>query len=254
MLANPFNISGRVALVTGGDKGLGKAMARGLAQAGADVVIASRHEDEMRRALDEICAGTGRRGAYIVADLSQRHETEQLAQQAMDRMGRVDILVSNAGQLVVQPIDEIVDSDWDRVMKVHVDAAMALTRALAPQMKERRWGRIIYVSSVAALISMPGGAVYSASKAALLGLARAAALDLGPHGVTVNCLAPGPFLTDMPRAVLDEEGLREWAKQTALGRWAEPHELVGPVLLLASDAGSYITGSTLVVDGGSLAR
>src|SRR5262249_13595216 len=147
-----------------------------------------------------------------------------------------------------------VDADWDRIMTLHVDAAMALTRALAPPMKQRRWGRIIYVSSISALISMPGGAIYSASKAALLGLMRGAALDLGPHGVTVNCLAPGPFLTDMPRAVLDEEGFREWAKQTGLGGWAEPEELVGPALLLASDAGSYITGSTLVVDGGCLAR
>lgn len=254
MLANPFNISGRVALVTGGDKGLGKAVARGLAQAGADVVIASRHEDELRLALDEICAGTGRRGATIVADLSQRDEAERLARQALDRMGRVDILVSNAGQFLIQPVDGIVDADWDRVLTLHLGAAMTLTRALAPQMKERHWGRIIYVSSVAALISMPGGAPYSASKAALLGLARAAASDLGPHGVTVNCLAPGPFLTDMPRAVLDDDGFREWAKQTALGRWADPQELVGPVLLLASDAGSYITGSTLVVDGGCLAR
>jgi NAD(P)-dependent dehydrogenase (short-subunit alcohol dehydrogenase family) len=254
MPANPFDLSGRVALVTGGGKGLGKAVARGLAQAGAAVVIAGRHEDELRSALDEICAGTGRQGAYIVADHSQRHETERVARQAMERMGQVDILVSNAGQFILQPIDEIVDSDWDRLMKLHLDAAMALTRALAPPMKARGWGRIIYVSSISALISMPGGVIYSASKAALLGLMRAAALDLGPHGITVNCLAPGPFLTDMPRAVLDEEGFREWAKQTALGRWAEPQELVGPALLLASDAGSYITGSTLVVDGGCMAR
>jgi NAD(P)-dependent dehydrogenase (short-subunit alcohol dehydrogenase family) len=204
--------------------------------------------------LNEICGGTGRQGAYIVADQSQRHATERLAQQALDRMGRVDILVSNAGQFTLQPIDEIVDADWDRIMTLHLDAAMALTRALAAPMKEHRWGRIIYVASISALISMPGGSMYSASKAALLGLMRGAALDLGPHGVTVNCLAPGPFLTDMPRAVLDEEGFREWAKQTALGRWADPQELVGPALLLASDAGSYITGSTLVVDGGCTAH
>lgn len=248
-----FNLSGRVALITGGDKGLGKAMARGLFQAGAEVVISSRHEDQLRSALEEICAGS-QRGAYIVADLSRLDQVEQLAEAALARMGRIDILISNAGQFLLQAVDAIVDADWDRVMTLHVDAAMALTRALAPPMKERGWGRIIYVASIAGQISMPGGAAYSASKAALGGLARAAAQDLGPHGITVNCLAPGPFLTDMPRAFLDDEGMRAWANQTSLGRWAEPRELAGAALLLASDAGSYITGSTLVVDGGCLSR
>lgn len=249
-----FNLSGRVALITGGDKGLGKAMAHGLVQAGADVVISSRHEDQLRSALEEIYAGSGQRGAYIVANLSRIDQVEQMAQAALARMGRIDILISNAGQFLLQAVDAIVDADWDRIMTLHVDAAMALTRALAPPMKERGWGRIIYVASIAGQISMPGGAAYSASKAALGGLARAAAQDLGPHGITVNCLAPGPFLTDMPRAFLDDEGMRAWANQTSLGRWAEPRELAGAALPLASDAGSYITGSTLVVDGGCLSR
>ena len=131
---------------------------------------------------------------------------------------------------------------------------MALTRALVPQMKARGWGRIIHISSVMGFISKAGRNSYSATKSALLGLARASALDLGSHGITVNCLAPGPFLTDLPASLLSKEEQQAFADHTAIGRWADPKELVGPALLLASDAGSYITGQTLVVDGGFIIK
>jgi NAD(P)-dependent dehydrogenase (short-subunit alcohol dehydrogenase family) len=249
-----FNLTGKVALVTGGSKGLGKAMARGLAEAGADVVISSRHENELRSALDEILGGTGRRGCYVVADLSQREDASRLAKTAVDKMGRVDILINNAGTNKPQVIDQIRDEDWNAVLELNVTSVMALTRALVPQMKARRWGRIIHISSVMAFTSKEGRNVYSTSKAALVGLAHASALDLGSHGITVNCIAPGPFLTDLPAQLLSAEEKSEFARRTALGRWGDPKELVGPVLLLATDAGSYITGETLVVDGGYLAR
>src|SRR5438477_2604413 len=249
-----FNLAGKVALITGGSRGLGMAMARGLAEAGADIVISSRHETELRAALEEVLRDTGRRGSYIVADMSHREEASKLAKSALDKMGRIDILVNNAGTNKPQPIDEIRDADWDAVLELNLSSVMALTRALVPQMKTRRWGRIIHISSVMAFTSKEGRNVYSASKAALLGLAHASALDLGTHGITVNCIAPGPFLTDLPAQLLSAEEKSEFAKRTALGRWGDPKELVGPVLLLASDAGSYITGTTLVVDGGYLAR
>ena len=249
-----FDLSGKVALVTGGSKGLGKAMARGFAEAGADVVISSRHENELRAALDEILRGTGRRGHYVVADMSRREEADRLAKAALDRMGRVDVLVNNAGTNKPQPIDAISDEVWDEVLEINLSSVMALTRALAPQMKERRWGRIIHISSVMGFLSKEKRNVYSATKSALLGLARASALDLGAHGITVNCIAPGPFLTDLPASVLSEAEKKVFADRTAVGRWGDPRELVGPALLLASDAGSYITGETLVVDGGFLAR
>src|SRR5436305_10263522 len=139
MTPNLFDLTGKVALVTGGSKGLGKAMARGLAQAGADVVISSRHEDELRPALDEIHQGTGRRGHYVVADLSGRGEADRLARVALDRMGRVDILINNAGTNIPQAIDAVTDADWDRVLELNLSSVMALTRAIVPQMKERRW-------------------------------------------------------------------------------------------------------------------
>jgi NAD(P)-dependent dehydrogenase (short-subunit alcohol dehydrogenase family) len=254
MAQNLFDLAGRVALVTGGSKGLGKAMARALAAAGADVVISSRHEDELQSALKDVLDGTGRKGRYVVADMTRRDDVQRLARTTLDQMGRVDILVNNAGTNRPQAIDAITDKDWDEVLEINLSSVMALTRALVPQMKQRRWGRIIHISSILGFTSKEGRNCYSATKSALLGLARASALDLGPYGITVNCIAPGPFLTDLPASVLSEAEQKVFAERTALGRWGEPKELMGPALLLASDAGSYITGTALVVDGGWLAR
>jgi NAD(P)-dependent dehydrogenase (short-subunit alcohol dehydrogenase family) len=249
-----FDLTGKVALITGGSKGLGKAMARGLAEAGADVVISSRTEGELRTALDEILRGTGRKGAYVVADMSRRDDVARLAKTALDKMGRVDVLINNAGTNKPQAIDAITDDVWDLVMETNLNSVMALTRALVPQMKERRWGRVIHIASIMGLLSKEKRNVYSATKAALIGFARASAIDLGPYGITVNCIAPGPFLTDLPGSILSDAEKKAFADHTALGRWGEPKELVGPALLLASDAGSYITGETLVVDGGYVIR
>jgi NAD(P)-dependent dehydrogenase (short-subunit alcohol dehydrogenase family) len=249
-----FDLTGKVALVTGGNKGLGKAMARGLAEAGANVVLASRSGDQLKTALDEALAGTGREGTFLVADVSNRGDVKKLAQEAVRRMGRVDILVNNAGMNAPQPIDQVSDETWDRIVEVNLSSVMALTRELAPQMKERRWGRVIHISSIMGQVSKEGRNAYSATKSALIGLARASALDLGPYGVTVNCIAPGPFLTEMPLSILSDAEKKVFADRTALGRWGDPKELVGPCLLLASEAGSYVTGQVLFVDGGYLAR
>jgi NAD(P)-dependent dehydrogenase (short-subunit alcohol dehydrogenase family) len=249
-----FDLTGRVALVTGGSKGLGKAMARGFAEAGADVVISSRHEAELQSAAAEIAAGTKSKVVYFVADMTNRRDVRKLADSALKAMGKVDILVNNAGSNKPQAIDKITDEDWDQIVELNLSSCMALARALAPQMKERRWGRIIHISSIMGLSSKEERNAYSATKSALLGLARASALDLGPFGITVNCLAPGPFLTDLPGTLLSDAEKKSFAVRTALGRWAEPRELAGPALLLASEAGSYITGAVLVVDGGSLVK
>ncbi|HEV3439525.1 MAG TPA: SDR family oxidoreductase [Gemmata sp.] len=254
MATNLFDLTDRVALVTGGSKGLGKAMARGLAESGADVVIASRHENELKIALDEILTGTGRRGAYLVADMASRDDVKKLARFALEKMGKVDILVNNAGMNAPQPIDAITDETWDKVVEVNLTSVMGLTREIVPQMKSRRWGRVIHISSVLGQVSKEKRNAYSATKSALMGLARASALDLGPFNVTVNCIAPGPFLTDLPMSILSDAEKQVFAERTALGRWAQPRELVGPVLMLCSDAGGYITGQTIFVDGGWLAR
>lgn len=249
-----FNLSGKVALVTGGSRGLGKAMARGLAQAGADLILSSRSEGELKKSLDEALAGTGRKGCVIPCDVSRRDDVKRLAAASLDKMGRVDILINNAGTNKPQPIDAITDETWDEVLEINLSSIMALTRALAPQMKERRWGRIVHISSVMGFVSKEKRNIYSATKSALIGFARASAIDLGPFGVTVNCIAPGPFLTELPGTLLSDAEKKAFADRTALGRWGKPEELVGPVLMLVSEAGSYVTGETLVVDGGYLAN
>ncbi|MEM7143760.1 MAG: SDR family NAD(P)-dependent oxidoreductase [Verrucomicrobiota bacterium] len=250
-----FDLTGKGAVVTGGSKGLGKAMAMGFAGAGADVMICSRSEDELKAAVAEIGEGaTGGKVAYRVVDMSDRGAVSAFADEAVAELGKVDILVNNAGTNVPQPIDEIEDEAWDGVLELNLSSCMALTRALVPGMKERRWGRVIHISSVLGVGSKEARNVYSATKAALIGMAKASALDLGPYNVTVNCIAPGPFLTDLPLSLLNEEQQQAFSDFTAMGRWGQPAEMAGPALFLASEAGSYVTGECLLVDGGAYAR
>ena len=254
MLKERFDLSGKVALVTGGSKGLGKEMARIFVESGAQVIICSRHEEELKSAVEEIAGANSEKLVYEVADLSQRDAVDTLAEAALGRFGKIDILVNNAGSNCPQPIDEIKDEDWDRIMELNLTNIMRLTRALVPGMKARRWGRIIHLSSVLGLGGKEGRGIYSSSKAGILGLTYATALDLGPYNVTVNAIAPGPFLTDLPKSLLTAEQQQGFSDRTAMGRWGNPDEIAGPALLLASDAGSYITGTCLTVDGGVMAK
>ncbi len=254
MIAKMFDLTGRVALVTGGRRGLGRAMALAFVEAGADVIIASRDESALKASRDEILSGTERECQIIAADLMQREEAARLATESLQWKGHVDILINNAGTNRPQPIDEIVDKDWDEVLELNLSSIMALSRALVPSMRERKWGRIIHISSIMALVSKEGRHAYSATKAALVGMTRSMALDLGHDGITVNSIAPGPFLTELPASLLSDQEKKVFADRTAVGRWGKPEELMGPALLLASDAGSYITGETLVVDGGYISR
>ena len=165
-----FDLTGKAALITGGGRGLGRAMARGFAEAGADVFICARTEGELISAQDEIQGATGRRVAYATVDMADRAAVTALAQEALAVMGRIDVLVNNAGINRPQPIDEIVDADWDTQLEVNLSGAMALTRALVPPMKAREWGRIIHISSVLGIGSKEARNAYSATKAAVSGL------------------------------------------------------------------------------------
>jgi len=254
MLNKLFDLTGRVALITGGSKGIGKAVARGLAEAGADIAISARHEDELRAAATEITQGLSRRVAYRVADMGDREQTDSLAKWALDTFGRVDILINNAGSNKPQHLVDATDDSWDEIIELNLTSCMRLARALVPQMAARKWGRVIHLSSVMALASNPGRGSYSATKAALIGMARAHALELGPAGITVNCIAPGPVATDLPMNLLTDEQKRRFAELTAVKRWGQTIDMVGPALLLASDAGAFLTGSVIVADGGMLCR
>ncbi|MEI6325491.1 MAG: SDR family oxidoreductase, partial [Gemmataceae bacterium] len=178
-MSGRFDLSGKVALITGGSQGLGKAMARGLVEQGAKVILASRDETKLRKSLDEVLLGTTGEGRILVVDLAKRGEAGRLAKEAEALWGRVDILVNNAGSNRPEAIDRITDEAWDQIVELNLTSVMALTRSVAKGMKERGWGRVIHIASIMATVSKEGRNTYSATKSALLGLARANALDLG---------------------------------------------------------------------------
>lgn len=254
MLEQLFDLRGRTALVTGGSKGIGKAVARGYAEAGADVMICARHEQELQTAAQEIAAHLDVKVEYQVTDMTDRAQVRQLAAEAESRLGQVDILFNNAGTNEPQPLVDTTDESWDRILELNLTSCMLLARAVAPGMIERGWGRIVHTSSVMGLASNPGRGTYSATKGALIAMTRAHALELGPHGVTVNCLAPGPVMTDLPMSLLDDAQKQLFAERTAVKRWGQVEDMVGPALLLSSQAGAYITGTVILADGGMICR
>jgi NAD(P)-dependent dehydrogenase (short-subunit alcohol dehydrogenase family) len=251
MTRNPFDLSGHAALVTGGSKGIGKAIAAGLARAGADILITSRHADELQAAASEIRAEAAGRVETRVADMTDRAAVGALAEFATSTLGKVDILFNNAGSNAPQPVEAITDEAWDRIVELNLTSCVMLTRALVPGMKARSYGRIVYIASILGIVGAPDRTLYCATKGGLISLAHAQALELGRHGITVNCISPGPILTDLPRTMFKKEQLAVMADATALGRWGEPDEIAGPAVMLASAAGSYVTGANIVIDGGA---
>lgn len=254
MIKELFDLSGKAALITGGSKGIGKAVARGFAEAGADVAICSRHEDELQAAKQEIGQGLDVKVEYRVTDMTDRGQCDELAKWAQDTLGKVDILFNNAGSNEPANLAEQGDESWDRIMELNLTSCMRLSRALVPGMIERKWGRIIFTSSIMGLASFAGRGSYSATKTALIGIARTYALELGKHNITVNCLAPGPVMTDLPMSLLSDEKKKQFAERTAVKRWGQVEDMVGPMLMLASEAGAFISGTTILADGGMLAR
>ncbi len=254
MYQNLFDLSGRVALVTGGSKGIGKAVARGYAEAGADVMICARNPDELAVAAHDIGQGLERRVLFQVADMTDRSQVQRLADETIAKLGKVDILFNNAGSNQPQTLLDTTGESWDYILELNLTSCMLLARAVAPGMIDRQWGRILHVSSVMALASNPGRGIYSATKAALLAMAKAHALELGPHGVTVNCLAPGPVMTDLPMNLLNDAQKQTFAERTAVKRWGQVADMVGPALLLSSAAGAFVTGTMILADGGLLCR
>ena len=237
--------------ITGASSGIGEALAIELSKLDANLILTARRKEELER-VKKACGN--KNVAIFPCDLEQIDEIDDLSRKVQSEFPEIDILINNAGVNIPQPIDEVKDETWDQVIEINLTSIMRLTRALVPAMKKQKWGRIVHISSVLGVGSKPARNAYSATKASLLGLAKASALDLGPFGITVNCIGPGPFLTDMPMSLLSDSEKDEFSRATALGRWGEPRELAGPALLLASEAGSYITGEMLLVDGGAFAR
>ena len=240
-------LAGRVAVVTGAVTGIGRAYARRLAEDGADIGVLDVADGE--GVVGEI-EGLGRRAFAMRGDVSSPEDVRRFATEAAAALGAVDILVNNAGIYPITPLDELDFTEWRRVLSVNLDGAFLMIEAFAPGMKERGWGRIINVTSGAFWVSMPEFTSYIASKAGVVGLTRGLASDLGPHGVTVNAIAPGLVRTEHTAGGKQAEWFEPMAAQQAIHRVEEPADLVGAVSFLASEDAAFITGQTLSVDGG----
>ena len=251
MTAPTFDLTGRVAIVTGGSKGLGRAMALGFAERGADVVIASRKLEGCERVADEVRAH-GRRALAIACHVADWGQCEGLIEATMAEFGRLDVLVNNAGIAPAPPsLLGVTEELFDKTIDVDLKGPLRLTALAAEQMTSG--GSIINISSKASTHPTPNTVVYAAAKAGLNALTKAAAQELGPRGIRVNCIVCGMFHTDSFHAGAPTEEIRAaMARGVTLGRIADPEEIVGTAVWLATDASSYVTGQCITLDGGGV--
>ncbi len=244
-------LDGRVAVITGASKGLGKQMAEALAAEGASIALVARN----RESLEGVRAGIQGRAEVFVGDVTSEAEVGALAGQIRARLGAPDILINNAGINVRKPIQEFTLEEWHRVMRTNLDGPFLCTRAFAPGMIEKKFGRIINMTSIMSHVSLPGRAAYSSSKFGLLGMTKALALELAPYNITVNGISPGPFATEMNTALMQDPKVNaEFISRIPLGRWGRVEEIGALAVFLCSEAAGFITGADILIDGGWTAQ
>ena len=250
-----FTLEGRNALVTGGGKGLGRTMAQALAEAGANVAVASREEEACTAAAKEIEETTGRRAIASRLDVSEKESVGAAVKKVSEAFGSIDILVNNSGATWGAPLEEMPLDKWEKVVKVNLTGTFLMCQSVVPLMRTKGWGRIINVASVAGLVGSPEfmqAAGYSASKGGIIALTKELAAKLAKHGIVVNAVAPGFFPTKMSRVLIERYG-DQIRRAVPLGRTGVEDDLKGVTVFLASEASRYVTGQVIPVDGGATA-
>ena len=250
-----FDLTGKAAVVTGGSKGLGAAMAAGLASAGADLLLVSRHEEEAIATAKQIAQDYGHKAIGMGADVTNPDDVASMTEKALKEFGKIDILINNAGINIRGPIDEVSFEDFKKVQDINVNGVWLCSRAVVPHMKAAKYGRIINMASTLGVVGLANRTPYTASKGAVVQMTRALGLELAPFNITCNAIGPGPFLTPMNEPIADDENTKKFIiGAVALERWGRMEEIQGAAIFLASDASSYVTASLLMVDGGWTAR
>ncbi len=255
-----LGLSGRVALVAAASRGLGRATAERLAREGMRVAICARNEELLRRAAEEIQAATGAEVLAVPADVSKPEDVERLVSQTRERFGRLDVLVTNAGGPPPGNFFDFTDGQWEAAFRLTLMSVVRLCRAAIPPMKERKWGRIVHITSVSVKQPLPNLLLSNSLRLAVIGLAKSLAVELAPYNITVNSVCPGPIATERMEQLLQaqaqmqniplEEARAAWTREIPLARLGQPQELADAIAFLASENAGFITGAALQVDGG----
>jgi gluconate 5-dehydrogenase len=250
MPVSPFDLTGRVALVTGAYRGLGFAIARGMAKAGATVILNGRQPDALAKSVQTL-RDEGLRAEFAAFDVVQQEAIRAAVDTIVGKHGAIDILVNNAGIQRRGPFVEFRRKDWDDIIATNLTAPFLVSQAVLPPMIARKRGKIIHIASLMSELARPTIVPYTAAKGGVRQLTRGMAVELAPHGIQVNAIAPGYFATEMNRALIDNEEFNAWVcKRTPAGRWGQPVELAGLAVFLASSAADYMTGQIVIMDGG----